>query len=602
MADTTFVAGTVIAKEWLNDVNDLRYDTDGVKYTKYLNTNTGGVSRTASSKLLEFASVKDFGAVGDGVTNDTTAIQNALNVAKKVYFPAGTYIHTAELTVPSFTTVYGDGAGVSILQTATSSISQLGATSGTNIIVRDMKFKQTTTAGTAYIAGVRFTSCTLCEVSNNEFEGMQWAGVYLDSSNECKILNNYIYSAQSSAVGDPADITVYRNSSYNLVQGNRCYGGTNSYHGIFIQDPGGAGTFLPQHNLIAENIIKAHSAYGIAVYIGGSQVSYNKIIGNDIEGITGSANAGATGSGIYGVGFGLGGLLISNNTVRNCCVSTTSASNAPGGITVTGTAGGDIRVVVSDNIIDACAQGSGISITSCSGGAQVTGNTVRMPSTNNGAGAGGGALLGQGIKLNDSADVVVSDNGVLNNGTSDGIQVLATSNSFTRVVTNNNVIRAVAGYGIRYDRSSTNTMGDVSVCGNNIRVDGSSAAIAMIGITRGSVSGNSGTSNTGPAIDLNAVVGLRLANNSINSNAAAGFVTAGTCTGSYYDKSNLIPGNITNAATGLRTEWFATAAPAAGTGAVGDRAEQGTPVVGQPKGWRCTVAGAPGTWVSEGNL
>jgi len=45
-----------------------------------------------------------------------------------------------------------------------------------------------------------------------------------------------------------------------------------------------------------------------------------------------------------------------------------------------------------------------------------------------------------------------------------------------------------------------------------------------------------------------------------------------------------------------------TAAPTTGTWAVGQRMQQQTPVVGQPKGWSCTVAGTPGTWVSEGNL
>jgi hypothetical protein len=45
-----------------------------------------------------------------------------------------------------------------------------------------------------------------------------------------------------------------------------------------------------------------------------------------------------------------------------------------------------------------------------------------------------------------------------------------------------------------------------------------------------------------------------------------------------------------------------TAAPTTGTWAVGDRCINSTPVVGQPKGWACTVAGTPGTWVSEGNL
>lgn len=43
-------------------------------------------------------------------------------------------------------------------------------------------------------------------------------------------------------------------------------------------------------------------------------------------------------------------------------------------------------------------------------------------------------------------------------------------------------------------------------------------------------------------------------------------------------------------------------APSAGTWSVGDRVFNSTPAVGQPKSWACTVAGTPGTWVSEGNL
>ena len=56
--------------------------------------------------------VMDFGAVGDGVTNDTVAIQAALNIAgrKTVYFPAGTYlINSLEVSV-QFTTIQADTA------------------------------------------------------------------------------------------------------------------------------------------------------------------------------------------------------------------------------------------------------------------------------------------------------------------------------------------------------------------------------------------------------------------------------------------------------------------------------------------------------------
>jgi hypothetical protein len=49
-------------------------------------------------------------------------------------------------------------------------------------------------------------------------------------------------------------------------------------------------------------------------------------------------------------------------------------------------------------------------------------------------------------------------------------------------------------------------------------------------------------------------------------------------------------------------QYYASAAPTTGTWSVGDRVFNSVPSVGQPKGWLCTVAGTPGTWVSEGNL
>lgn len=63
----------------------------------------GAQIRTVQSKLRDVVSVKDFGAVGDGVTDDTAAIQTALNYAenggKVVLFPAGVYIVSSALTV-----------------------------------------------------------------------------------------------------------------------------------------------------------------------------------------------------------------------------------------------------------------------------------------------------------------------------------------------------------------------------------------------------------------------------------------------------------------------------------------------------------------------
>lgn len=69
----------------------------------YIPAGTGAVSTTVQAKLRESVSVKDFGAVGDGVTDDTAAIQAAIDYAeantKVIYFPSGTFsVSTLSIT------------------------------------------------------------------------------------------------------------------------------------------------------------------------------------------------------------------------------------------------------------------------------------------------------------------------------------------------------------------------------------------------------------------------------------------------------------------------------------------------------------------------
>lgn len=54
------------------------------------------------------ANVLDFGAIGDGVANDSVAIQAAVDTGRSVYFPAGTYL--CNISINNKTILYGDGS------------------------------------------------------------------------------------------------------------------------------------------------------------------------------------------------------------------------------------------------------------------------------------------------------------------------------------------------------------------------------------------------------------------------------------------------------------------------------------------------------------
>lgn len=63
----------------------------------------GAITRTVQDRLSEVVSVKDFGAVGDGVADDTAAIQAAIDNfptgSGTVYFPKGTYLVTSTISI-----------------------------------------------------------------------------------------------------------------------------------------------------------------------------------------------------------------------------------------------------------------------------------------------------------------------------------------------------------------------------------------------------------------------------------------------------------------------------------------------------------------------
>ena len=114
-------------------------------------TSTGSTTaRTLANRFADVINVKDFGAVGDGVTDDTAAIQAAIvatTTSKALFFPSGTYTFSTQLV---FTTskigIIGEGSGTTFLK-------YTGANTSNDLIVVGN--------GVSAIVNVNFTGFTL---------------------------------------------------------------------------------------------------------------------------------------------------------------------------------------------------------------------------------------------------------------------------------------------------------------------------------------------------------------------------------------------------------------------------------------------------------
>lgn len=78
-----------------SDLTFVTYAGNGV-YTP-----DGGIPRSIEDKLKETVSVTDYGATGDGITDDSAAINNAVTSGSYIYFPPGNYYIGAPISLPA---------------------------------------------------------------------------------------------------------------------------------------------------------------------------------------------------------------------------------------------------------------------------------------------------------------------------------------------------------------------------------------------------------------------------------------------------------------------------------------------------------------------
>lgn len=107
--------------------------SSGSSLVGFLQAGTGAVARTMQDKMRDVVSAMDFGAKGDGATDDTNAIKAFISflllTGRAGHLPSGTYKITSQITIdlstssPKGLKLFGDGQQTSILDASTVSAS-----------------------------------------------------------------------------------------------------------------------------------------------------------------------------------------------------------------------------------------------------------------------------------------------------------------------------------------------------------------------------------------------------------------------------------------------------------------------------------------------
>lgn len=566
-------------------------------------TGTAQLSQTVQARLRQVVSVADFGAVGDGSTDDTEAIRAAvasLTTGGELVFPNPSVSYlitgTIEVTVGNVT-LTGTGNDCHIqMNDGTITGFQVNGTSG--VTIRGFKFScKNQTNQTAYVAAVSIYNSSICYVDKCSVFNVAFWGVSLFNANNCSV-TNCSFGAWWGNQQDSANIAVYRQSSYNLIQGNVC-GGSGADHGILVQDPY-AGT-TPTGNIIDSNrIVGNHNAYGIVIYVTTVYDTKHIVTNNYIEGVLGTQLAGASGSGIYLQTAN--GTVCANNEVYNCCQQTTNfgtlgiahiaaqtgdAATYPGAFQFT-------PIVVSNNKIRA-VKGVGIWGSASYASVIIDGNSIFIEDT--------ASSNSEAIKISSCDNAIVSNNAIIHKSTgTSAISALALIPDQHDLQITGNMIKTV-GSGITVNQAYGNNWLSVVVANNNVQNTSNGTAYFFEAINRCSFVGNQCTTDSGQLYVTNCTY-FRGSDNNLYTNSVSGGYTVNfvnTCTGSLLDKTNRYNGVMNNDATGFSLEFYANAvAPMSGKFAVNDRVVNSEASLGEPSGWVCTVAGTPGTWAVTG--
>jgi len=435
--------------------------SSGASLVGYLPAGTGAVATTVQAKLRECVSVKDFGAVGDGVTNDRAAVQAAIDASLSVFFPAGTYFISPYVTLREGSRITGAGIESTRIiapRPSAESIGGLYANSGAagtqlgGIELRDFEIdgQVSTLFFSEFRHLISLNGVKDSIIERVKFSGFRGDGLYIGSGitggderhNSNVTVQNCVFDGVTSdnrngiSVIDGDGIFILNNTFRNCTK-------STMPGPIDIEPDGSAFTVIRNISVIGNRIESFGGLLGIAFYLdaGATTTKISDVIIKDNY-IKGAVLAGSTG-------------------IRVSTAETITSAIAPMGI------------VIDSNVID--------SSTGASMYPFFVSNVRGVAITNNTFSSGTVGIIGDTTTATQTImDVVCENNHFYKNGNVHGALTIASADNVT---VNNNVIQApnngTSTIGMRLLGDGVTTVSSRVNITNNVFIKGASQTISI---------------------------------------------------------------------------------------------------------------------------
>lgn len=216
------------------------------EYADFTQSGTGAVVRSIRAKLRDSVSVKDFGAVGNNIADDTAAIQAALDTGRAVYFPNGVYKTTSSLIGKAGNAMFGEGPNSSrISSTHAGRVVSFEDVDTFGVFIKDLELGAAGSGIGLYVATTLELSAHI-HLENVRFFNLQYGTYGIDTYGmfdsllskvdflQCSVWGFHLSGSCNTLVG-----CTFRVCGWGIYQealSGFSIGGATIFGGVFIQN------------------------------------------------------------------------------------------------------------------------------------------------------------------------------------------------------------------------------------------------------------------------------------------------------------------------------------------------------------------------------